>query len=99
MPSIQELIQDQKSPLASIFKQAAVMQNLSKKLNELLPSELKDQCTVVNLRAGTLVLGVKQQGLVSRLHFMKKDLLETLRASETFRYVKDLKVIIRTESM
>lgn len=93
MPSIHELIQDQRSPLAGIFKQVAVMQNLSKKLNQLLPAELKDQCMVVNLRSGILVLGVKQSGLVSRLHYLKADLLKTLRANEVFQYVRDIKVI------
>ena len=94
MPSIQDMMQDQRSPLANIFKQASVMQSLSKKLNELVPAELKDQCMVVNLRAGTLVIGVKQQGLISRLHYLKADLLATLRKSEVFQYVKDIKVIV-----
>lgn len=93
MPSVQDLIQDKRSPLSNIFKQVEIMQKLTQKLNPLLPNELKNQCTVVNLRSGTLVLGVKQQGLLSRVHYLKADLLATLRASEVFQYVKDLKVI------
>ena len=93
MPSVQDLMQDERSPLANIFKQVGIMQKLTQKLNPLLPIELKDQCTVVNLRTGTLVLGVKQQGLLSRVHYLKADLLAVLRASEVFQYVKDIKVI------
>ncbi len=93
MPSVQDLMQDERSPLSNIFKQVGIMQKLTQKLNPLLPSELKDQCTVVNLRTGTLVLGVKQQGLLSRVHYLKADLLAILRASEVFQYVKDIKVI------
>jgi hypothetical protein len=86
-------MQDERSPLSNIFKQVGIMQKLTQKLNPLLPIELKDQCTVVNLRTGTLVLGVKQQGLLSRVHYLKADLLAVLRASEVFQYVKDIKVI------
>jgi hypothetical protein len=93
MPSVQDLMQDERSPLSNIFKQVGIMQRLTQKLNPLLPIELKDQCTVVNLRSGTLVLGVKQQGLLSRMHYLKADLLAILRASEVFQYVKDIKVI------
>ncbi len=93
MPSVQDLMQDERSPLSNIFKQVGIMQKLTQKLNPLLPIELKDQCTVVNLRTGTLVLGVKQQGLLSRVHYLKADLLAVLRASEVFQYVKDIKVI------
>ena len=93
MPSVQDLMQDERSPLANIFKQVGIMQKLTQKLNPLLPIELKDQCTVVNLRTGTLVLGVKQQVLLSRVHYLKADLLAVLRASEVFQYVKDIKVI------
>jgi hypothetical protein len=96
MPSIQELMQDQRSPLANIFKQAQVMQNLTKKFNELVPPELKDQCSVINLRSGTLVLSVKHQGLISRIHYLKAELLALLRANEVFQYVKDIKVLGRS---
>lgn len=98
MPSIQDLMHDDKSPLANIFKQAAVMQNLTKRLNEILPAELKGQCSVINLRTGTLVIGVKQQGLLSRMHYLKADLLKTLQASEVFKYVKNIKTLALTHN-
>ena len=93
MPLVKDLIQDRHSPLAYIFTKVRELQNLTAKLNELLPEEFKGQCVVLNLRNGLLTLGLKQQSLISRLYYTKDDLIVHLQAHESFRYVRKLKVV------
>lgn len=94
MPSVQDLMGDQRSPLANIFKQIEIMKKFDRSLKLVLPEELKNQCTAVNMRGGTLVISVKQQSLVSRFHYLKTDLLEKFKAHEQLRYVKDIKTVV-----
>jgi len=93
MPKIQELMRDQQSPLAYIFKQVRELERLTAALTPLLPPEFSGQCRVLNFRSGTLSLGVKQQALISRLYYLKADLIRSMQQTEAFRYVRAVKVL------
>lgn len=65
---------------STVLKQVRQHQALQQAIRASLPAELAEHVTLINLRGGTLILGCKQQGLVTTLRFCAPQLLTTVNA-------------------
>lgn len=65
---------------SSVLKLVRQHQAMQQAIFTSLPTELARHVTYINLRAGTLILGCDQQGLVTRLRFCAPQLLAAVNA-------------------
>ena len=78
------------STLKSILKKARQLQQIGVIFEQVLPSHLRDFCTVMNLKHLQVVMGVSSAAALTECRFMEPELLKLLRQHESFRIIRGI---------
>ena len=68
--------------LKSLVEKAHLLLKLEQELRELIPSDYKNQCRVMNIDDTTLVVGVDSASRATRLRYQANEILEKLKANK-----------------
>lgn len=83
------------TPLQKIIQKARFLMAVDDHLHQVLPKELGINCTVMNYNNGTLVIGVANAAMATRLRFESRAILEKIRSSKQFDSIRMLQFKVR----
>lgn len=90
----------QHSSLRMIVQKARLLLALHREIQKLVPSGFGPYCHVMNIHQNTLILGVENAAIATRIQFSISDIVRELQKNPTFQHIQKIqcKVCVETVS-
>lgn len=83
--------------LLEICQQASVLEDLNRKINGLLPENIREHCTVGSFKKGCLVLVLSETTFATELRYFLPTLRDSLRKNAGLHQLVSIKVEIMAD--
>lgn len=89
----------QQSPLRMIVQKAQLLLVLHRDIQKLIPAGFESYCHVMNIHQQTVILGVSNAAIATRIQFVAPDIMNGLHKKTEWRYLQKIQCRVCIETI